>query len=142
MRISDWSSDVCSSDLYAQDQPRFRVEATLVDAADADQLAVRLRVQPETGIADRPLERLAHRPVPDLNRDHPRLRHADACDLVERHHAAVGIDMARLQQAGRGTTGPQTRALRLQHRHRTVTAPIDGLHNDVRLGPSYLIITH
>src|SRR3546814_10922981 len=95
MRISDWSSDVCSSDLYAQDQPRFRVEATLVDAADADQLAVRLRVQPETGIADRPLDRLAHRPVPDLNRDHPRLRHADAFDLLERHHRSEERSVGR-----------------------------------------------
>src|SRR3546814_14252466 len=80
MRISDWSSDVCSSDL------------------------------------------------------------ADACDLVERHHAAVGIDMDRLQQAGRGTTGPQTRELGLQGRDRAVHAPFDVVQIEVGHVPYSVII--
>src|SRR3546814_19007582 len=34
MRISDWSSDVCSSDLYSRDQPQRRyVQEALVEAA-------------------------------------------------------------------------------------------------------------
>src|SRR3546814_18256535 len=42
MRISDWSSDVCSSDLIANEQPRF-CQAFERDPAKRDHVANRLR---------------------------------------------------------------------------------------------------
>ena len=39
-----------------------------------------------------------HRPVPDLHADQARLGHADGRELIERHVAAVGLDLHRIEQ--------------------------------------------
>src|SRR5689334_22029725 len=52
---------------------------------DAHQLAVGLGIDAEIRLTDRLLDRGDEAAVPDLDGDHPRLRHADRSDLVQRH---------------------------------------------------------
>src|SRR3546814_8693242 len=122
MRISDWSADVCSSDLdpglfgiLAGDLGQF-LAALLVQFGDrnADQGAVRLRIKAESAGGDRLLHRLHVRLVPDLHADHARLGHTDRADLVDRHHAAVDVDADRIEHADRGPAGTPTDEFVLQ----------------------------
>src|SRR5580704_8807774 len=80
-----------------------------------DDLTLGLGIEPQTGFADRLVDRLHHRAVPHLDRDHPRLRYADIRQLVARHGSAVGADGNRFEQAGRSPPGPQTAELLAQH---------------------------
>src|SRR3546814_6578760 len=50
MRISDWSSDVCSSDLYARILPAALARPTLVLASAAAAFAVALALIPTLGM--------------------------------------------------------------------------------------------
>src|SRR3546814_16979526 len=51
MRISDWSSDVCSSDLRAERLPRAAVDPALPIAAHADDIVALVRDNPVVVIA-------------------------------------------------------------------------------------------
>ena len=62
-------------------------------------LALGRRRQPEIGVEDGLLDRMDHRPVPDLDAEQPRLGHADGGELIERHVGAVGLHLNLLQQA-------------------------------------------
>src|SRR6185437_9867968 len=68
----------------------------------------------EIRIDNRLLHRLDHRLVPDLHRKQPRFRHADGRELVERHMAAIGVDLHGLQHRSRGPTGAQSAELVLE----------------------------
>jgi len=82
--------------------------------AQAQHLAFGRGRQAEIGIHDRLLYRLDHRLVPDLHRDQARLRHADGGELVERHVAAVGVDLHRIEHRGGGAPRPQAAELVLE----------------------------
>ena len=62
---------------------------------------------------------VGERLVPDLHREHARLRHVDRRHLVDRHLRAVGADHHRIEEIWRGAAGPQARQFGLEHR----TAP-------------------
>src|SRR3546814_13573440 len=53
MRISDWSSDVCSSDLKAKDPPRFRAALKIPEASPASVFATEATVAWFRNIMDR-----------------------------------------------------------------------------------------
>src|SRR5207237_8759966 len=58
----------------------------------------------------------------DLHGDHARLGHVNVGHLVERHHAAIGVDLHRPQQAGRCPPGSQPTELLAQHFDRAIHA--------------------
>ena len=101
--------------------------AFLVQLGDpqAKQLALGRRSQSEIGIDDRPLDGGDHGLVPDLNREQPRLRHADRRKLIERHVGAIGFDLHRLEQARRCAAGPQAPELLFEDVNRALHAPLD-----------------
>src|SRR5579885_2933840 len=103
---------------------------------DAHELAVRLGIDPEIGLADRLLDRGDQAAVPDLDRDHARLRHADGAHLVERHLAAIGLDHHRVQQMDGGAAGAQARELPAQRLQRAVHTPLQLVHQLVCHGVS------
>ena len=74
---------------------------------DADELAVRLRVEAEPGFTDRLIHRLDQPLVPDLNRDQTGLRRADCANLVDWRDVSVGFDLYRIEQCGGGAAGAQ-----------------------------------
>ena len=49
---------------------------------------------------ERFFDRFDHAFVPYLHGEQAWLWHADGCHLIERHHAAVSIDLNRVKQAG------------------------------------------
>src|SRR6185369_7718701 len=60
------------------------------------------------------LHRLDHRLVPDLHRDEARLGHADGGELIQRHVAAIGLDLHRIEHRGGGAAGAQAAELVLE----------------------------
>ena len=73
--------------------------------AQAQNLAFGRRRQAEIGGRNRLLDRMHHGAVPDLDVEQPRLRHADGRQLIERHVAAVGLDLDMLEQRRRCPAG-------------------------------------
>jgi hypothetical protein len=86
--------------------------------AQADHLTFGCRRKTEVGIDDRGFDRLHHRLIPDLHRQHARFRHADRCHLIERHVAAIGLNLYRLDHGDRGAPGAQSAQFVLERRQR------------------------
>src|SRR3546814_4510021 len=89
VRISDWSSDVCSAELRRQDRQR----AEVVDA-----VAQPARIAHADRIAREPLDRLADRLAADRARDH-RL-HVGDVEPIARRGRTIDIEVA-IAAAGR-----------------------------------------
>jgi hypothetical protein len=81
----------------------------------SQRLALGLGVETEPGLADRLVDRLRHRAVPDLDDDEARLGDAHRRHLVERQARAVGVDMDRVEEARGGAAGAQAAELLPQH---------------------------
>src|SRR5262249_24137230 len=88
----------------------------------SDDLAFGLRVETEAGFPDRLIDGFDDAAIPDLHGDHARLGDIDARYLVQRHHAAIGVDLDRLQQARRGPAGAQPAEFLAQYIDRAVHA--------------------
>src|SRR3546814_15354643 len=98
MRISDWSSDVCSSDLQALGE-----EQSLVD--------------------DRAARQATDIEVGDLRRDH--LFFDEPADQIKWRFELGGRGLVRTRPGDHEMLQLGTRALRLAHNHRHVTRPPD-----------------
>src|SRR3984893_16429919 len=97
----------------------------LVEFRDPDpqDLAFDGRGESQIGIADGLVDGADHCLVPDVNRKHPRLRHADCRHLIERHRLPIGLDMHGFDEARRRASGAQTAQFVLQCRYRALHAP-------------------
>ena len=73
----------------------------------AEELPVHDRVEAEIGLADGAIDGRHGGTVPHLDGDHPRLRHADRGELVDRHRGAIGVDMDRIEHASGCATGAE-----------------------------------
>ncbi len=69
-----------------------------------DHLAVVRGIDPEVALLDRLLDRLDRALVVGRDREHPGLGHPEAGDLLQRHLAAVGVDLQLLDQRRRRAT--------------------------------------
>src|SRR6516162_3723146 len=83
--------------------PRQLAPPLLIQIGDrnSDRLTLGLRIEAEPSFPDRLVDGLDNSAVPDLDGDHPRLRHADIGDLVERRRTAVSGHRDRFEQARR-----------------------------------------
>ena len=77
--------------------------ALLVELGDADaqHRALDRRAEAEIGVADRLVDRVHHRLVPNRDRQRARLRDADRRHLIDRHALAVGFDLDRARAGWR-----------------------------------------
>src|SRR5690606_19638108 len=62
-------------------------------------------VEAGIGFAARPVAGADELLVPHRHRKHARLRHADRGHLADRHRRAIGLDLDRIEQVGRGAAG-------------------------------------
>ena len=79
-----------------------------------EDLSLGRRGQAEIGGGNRLLDRVDHRSVPDLDTKEPRLWNIDGSELIERHVAAIGLDLNMFEQSGRRTPGAQPAQLLLE----------------------------
>src|ERR1043166_7351745 len=101
--------------------------AVLVELGDAqaDRLPFGLRRKAEVRGGNPLFDGVHHRAVPYLHRDQARLGHADRRDLIERHVAAIGLDLHVIDQACRGAAGAQSAEFGLQRGKRALHAALD-----------------
>ena len=64
--------------------------------------------------------------------EQPRLRHADGGELIERHVAAIGLDLDMVEQRGRGASGAQAGKLLLERGDRALHAALEVVHVECR----------
>src|SRR6516225_3066484 len=121
--------------------PRQLAPSLLIQIGDrnADRLTLSLRIEAEPSFSDRLVDGLDNGAVPDLDGDHPRLRHADIGDLIERRRTAVSGDGDRFEQTRRGAAGSQPSEFLAQHFESAVHAAPEILEEHVfRHGLSFL----
>ena len=92
--------------------------------AQADGLTFCVWGQSEVRGTDALLDRMHQRAVPHLHGEEPRFRHAHGCDLIERHVAAVSLNLHVVDQPRGRAAGPQPAKLLLQNCDRALHAAL------------------
>src|SRR3546814_4693826 len=99
MRISDWSSDVCSSDLPLGRRLVVAVPADAVDAFDAGHAGLRThRLVALLQILADPVRGLGEVAAVGVGVDHGAVAAPAAEQLVERQVAGLGLDVPRSEE--------------------------------------------
>jgi len=73
-----------------------------------------------------------HRSIPDLDIKQPRFRNADRGKLIERHVAAIGLDLHMFEQRRRRAAGAQARKLLLERGDCSLHAALKIIHVECR----------
>jgi hypothetical protein len=92
--------------------------------AQADHLALGLRVEAQVGFADRLFHGGHHAAIPHLDAEQARFRHVDGGDLGDRHGGAVGVHLDRIEQVRRGPPGAQAAQVVLESIDRALHAAL------------------